>query len=122
MLHQLSRVYLCLRHYHTPRLPAIPGMETFPGLQLHSHAYRVPDTMVGKTVVVLGAGPSGLDLALEISKVAKQVGLSVRTSFMPFRALPSSFNHCSRNEAALISNTGNEPTYLPNSASLGVSK
>lgn len=63
----------CVSHYHSPRLPAIPGMDTFPGLQLHSHAYRVPDVMLEKTVVVLGAGPSGLDLALEISKVAKQV-------------------------------------------------
>ncbi|XP_078524904.1 senecionine N-oxygenase-like [Lissotriton helveticus] len=46
------------------------------GLILHSHDYRCPDHFTDKTVVVLGAGPSGIDIALEICTVAKQVILS----------------------------------------------
>ncbi|XP_054267477.1 uncharacterized protein LOC128989586 isoform X2 [Macrosteles quadrilineatus] len=69
-------IMVCNGHYHTPRYPDIPGADTFPGLRLHSHHYRVPAPLANKTVVVVGAGPSGLDIALEITAVAKQVILS----------------------------------------------
>jgi dimethylaniline monooxygenase (N-oxide forming) len=43
---------------------------------LHSHDYREPAPFTGKRVVVIGAGPSGMDLALEIASCAKEVLLS----------------------------------------------
>ncbi|KAG8039044.1 hypothetical protein G9C98_003351 [Cotesia typhae] len=69
-------VMVCNGHYFEPSLPIIEGHDKFQGQQLHSHDYRVPETFANKTVVVIGAGPSGMDLALEISSKAKQVILS----------------------------------------------
>ena len=54
----------------------IPGIEAFPGDVLHSHDYRKPEKYAGKRVVVLGAGPSGFDIAVELSGYASQVYLS----------------------------------------------
>ena len=35
-------------HYHEPNLPEVPGMDAFPGLQLHSHNYRYPERFAGQ--------------------------------------------------------------------------
>ncbi|XP_058798176.1 senecionine N-oxygenase-like [Phymastichus coffea] len=69
-------VMICNGHYFEPSLPDLKGREVFRGQQLHSHDYRKPDGFAGKRVVVFGAGPSGMDLALEISRKAKHVILS----------------------------------------------
>ena len=39
----------------------------------HSHRYREPHAYVDRTVLVLGASASGLDISLELAKVAKTV-------------------------------------------------
>ncbi|KAI8436325.1 hypothetical protein MSG28_004362 [Choristoneura fumiferana] len=43
---------------------------------MHSHDYRVPDIFTNKRVLVVGAGPSGMDIALEVTTVASRVILS----------------------------------------------
>ena len=40
---------------------------------MHSHSYRHPQPFSGQSVVVLGAGASGLDIALELASVDAQV-------------------------------------------------
>ncbi len=50
-------------------------METFRGRIIHSHDYRLPQDFEGQTVLVLGAGPSGIDISIELSDVANQVVL-----------------------------------------------
>ncbi|XP_043256572.1 dimethylaniline monooxygenase [N-oxide-forming] 3-like [Colletes gigas] len=72
-------VMVCNGHYFKPNVPNLKGHETFQGRQLHSHDYRTPDIFTNKTVVVVGAGPSGMDLALDISKKATRVILSHHT-------------------------------------------
>lgn len=52
-------IMVCNGHYFQPYTPVIEGHETFKGKQLHSHDYRVPEVFMNKTVVVVGAGPSG---------------------------------------------------------------
>lgn len=52
------------------------GHENFPGNISHSHFYRTPHRFSGKKVVVLGKGPSGSDLALELQKNGADVFLS----------------------------------------------
>lgn len=79
-------VFVCNGHYHTPRLPEFPNMDLFEGKQLHSHDYRMPDYFKDETVLVVGAGPSGMDLALEISRKARHVTLS-HHSKEPFRTI-----------------------------------
>ncbi|XP_004955727.2 flavin-containing monooxygenase FMO GS-OX-like 8 [Setaria italica] len=66
-------------HYSQPRLPKIQGMGEWSRRQLHSHSYRVPDPYRDETVVIVGCGDSGLDIALDLSGVAKEVHLSART-------------------------------------------
>ncbi|XP_032682455.1 senecionine N-oxygenase-like isoform X2 [Odontomachus brunneus] len=76
MTESFDAILVCNGHYFEPSIPKISGQNIFVGEQIHSHDYRVPEIFNGKTVVVLGAGPSGMDLALEISKNANRVILS----------------------------------------------
>ncbi|XP_076280269.1 senecionine N-oxygenase [Lasioglossum baleicum] len=69
-------VMVCNGHYFEPSVPKLKGHDLFQGRQLHSHDYRSPDIFSAKTVLVIGAGPSGMDLALDISRKATRVILS----------------------------------------------
>lgn len=60
-------------HFAATNIPKIPGVETFRGIMIHSHQYRVPEAFSGKKVCVLGAGFSGKDIAAETSRVAEKV-------------------------------------------------
>ena len=68
----VDAVMVCNGHYTEPRLPALPGQGSFPGLQMHSHNYRTRQPFSGKRVVVVGAAASGIDIGLEIAQVADQ--------------------------------------------------
>lgn len=59
MTESFDAVLVCNGHYFEPNIPKISGQNVFVGEQIHSHDYRVPEIFNGKTVVVLGAGPSG---------------------------------------------------------------
>ena len=61
------------RHFSVPNIPQIENINDFKGIQTHSHSYREPEIYKDKTIVVLGAGSSGMDIAIEVSKFAKQV-------------------------------------------------
>ncbi|KAJ1287382.1 hypothetical protein BS78_02G006000 [Paspalum vaginatum] len=63
-----------------PRLPAIKGMDRWTRRQLHSHSYRIPDSFDGEVVVVVGFHVSGMDIALELSEVAREVHVSVKST------------------------------------------
>ncbi len=58
--------------------PAFPGAENFEGEQLHAHEYREPDVLPGKRVLVLGIGNSGVDIAVESSRIAAKTFVSTR--------------------------------------------
>lgn len=64
---------------HAPAIPAWPGLDTFAGSFRHSAAYRGPSSYVGRRVLVVGAGNSAAEIATELSMVATDVRLSVRT-------------------------------------------
>eukprot|EP00250_Pteridium_aquilinum_P006132 c16108_g1_i2 orf=97-1701(-) len=72
-------VVICNGHYFQPKLASIPGIEKWPGKQLHSHNYREPHPFVDQIVVVIGNSSSGSDIAREIAAVAKEVHLVGRT-------------------------------------------
>ncbi|NWS57823.1 FMO5 monooxygenase, partial [Chunga burmeisteri] len=57
---------------------SLPGLEKFEGWYLHSRDYKSPRAFSGKRVVVVGTGNSGMDIAVELSHVAKQVFLSTK--------------------------------------------
>lgn len=61
------------RHYWQPFIPEVPGADNFKGRQIHSHDYRSPDNFGGRRLLVVGAGPSGMDLALHCAPFAEKV-------------------------------------------------
>ncbi len=68
-------------HHWDPRFPDYPG--EFAGDLIHSHAYRDPFDPVdmrGKTVIVVGMGNSGLDIASELAQrwLTKKLYVSAR--------------------------------------------
>ncbi|NXD40564.1 FMO5 monooxygenase, partial [Copsychus sechellarum] len=65
---------------YQPRMASLslPGLEKFEGWYLHSRDYKSPQPFLGKRVVVVGIGNSGIDIAVELSHAAKQVFLSTR--------------------------------------------
>ncbi|XP_076647845.1 uncharacterized protein LOC143356225 [Halictus rubicundus] len=69
-------VVLCNGHYTLGHIPRIPGIESFPGGQIHSHQYRIPEMYARRTVCILGASWSGIDIAIEVSQYAEKVYLS----------------------------------------------
>lgn len=60
-----------------------------PGDVMHSHDYRVPEIFTGKKVLVVGAGPSGMDIALEITSVSPKVILSHHLKEQPRTVFPN---------------------------------
>ncbi|NWX63544.1 FMO5 monooxygenase, partial [Promerops cafer] len=73
-------VLVCSGHHTDAHLPlsSFPGLEKFEGWYLHSRDYKSPQLFLGKRVVVVGIGNSGIDIAVELSHAAKQVFLSTR--------------------------------------------
>ncbi|XP_016316755.1 dimethylaniline monooxygenase [N-oxide-forming] 5-like [Sinocyclocheilus anshuiensis] len=73
-------VMVCTGHHCHPHLPLqdFPGIDTFKGKIFHSRDYKNPEEWRGKRVVVIGIGNSGGDIAVELSRMAKQVYLSTR--------------------------------------------
>ncbi|KAM8712525.1 hypothetical protein ACLKA7_012948 [Drosophila subpalustris] len=75
-VHYFDNILIANGHYHTPNYANIPNAHLFNGEYLHSHDYRTSDIFDGKSVLVIGGGPSALDLSNIISKSAKRVTLS----------------------------------------------
>lgn len=75
-----AHVVIATGYAHTPFLPDWPGAGSFDGEVLHSALYRNPAPFVGKRVVVVGAGSSGMEIAHDVATGgAAKVWLSVRT-------------------------------------------
>jgi cation diffusion facilitator CzcD-associated flavoprotein CzcO len=64
-------------HHSVPRHPAWAA--DFKGRYLHSHQFKNNLGLEGKRVLVIGAGNSGCDCAVETSRVANRVDISVRS-------------------------------------------
>ena len=72
-------------HLHHKYAPELPG--TFDGKVIHSYDYRNSADIEGERVLVLGAGNSGCDLAVDAAQSRKEVTVSIRH---PFVWLPKS--------------------------------
>ncbi|XP_058495126.1 flavin-containing monooxygenase 5-like [Solea solea] len=78
--HIFDAVMICIGHHCQPNMPLhdFPGIETFTGTYFHSRDYKTPEHWRDKKVVVVGIGNSGGDIAVELSRVTKQLYLSTR--------------------------------------------
>nr|DAD47834.1 TPA_asm: hypothetical protein HUJ06_017771 [Nelumbo nucifera] len=73
-------VVVCNGHYTEPRIAEIPGVETWPGKQMHSHNYRIPEPFRDQVVVLIGSSASAVDISMDIAVVAKEVHISSRSA------------------------------------------
>ncbi|WP_166263962.1 flavin-containing monooxygenase [Marinobacter caseinilyticus] len=79
-----SHLMVANGHHWNPRMPEYPGH--FEGRFMHSHDFKgVDDSWRGKNVLVIGAGNSACDVAVESARLAGRVGLSMRSPqwFLP---------------------------------------
>ncbi|XP_076315926.1 flavin-containing monooxygenase 5-like [Tachypleus tridentatus] len=66
-------------HHVFPYIPTFLEIEKFKGKVLNTHSYKKPDGYDAKKVVIVGAGKSAEDVTVELSQIAKEVYLSVRS-------------------------------------------
>ncbi len=66
-------------HLCRPQWPEYPG--SFDGVQLHSSQYKTPEVLKNKRVLVVGAGNSGCDIAVEAVHHAQSVFHSTRRGY-----------------------------------------
>lgn len=62
-----------------PNVPGFPG--EFSGELLHTSAYKSPAQLAGKRVLLIGAGNSGCDIAVDAVHHAASVDMSVRRGY-----------------------------------------
>ena len=67
-------------HLWDPFVPAYPG--EFTGRVLHSGRYRTTDDIEGERVLVVGAGNSGCDLAVDAAQAGRETHISVRNGLV----------------------------------------
>ena len=65
----------------TPYLPEIKGLDDFEGEVIHSSKYKSIEQVVGKRVLVVGAGNSGVDIVVDAAVAGKMAHLSVRRGY-----------------------------------------
>eukprot|EP00842_Homolaphlyctis_polyrhiza_P006527 jgi/Hompol1/6876/HPOL_002991-RA len=74
-----DKVIVATGHHSRPRIPEFKGIDEFKGQVLHSHFYREAMPFKDKRCLVIGLGNSAVDVAVELSYVARQVHVSTRS-------------------------------------------
>ncbi|MCC9145509.1 MULTISPECIES: NAD(P)-binding domain-containing protein [unclassified Arthrobacter] len=76
---RFSAVIVASGTLHTPALPDLPGQ--FDGEIRHTASYKDPRELAGKRVLIVGAGNSGCDIAVDAVHHAAAVDISVRRGY-----------------------------------------
>jgi dimethylaniline monooxygenase (N-oxide forming) len=97
-------VLVCSGLYGSPVLPHYAGAADYRGALLHSRDYKGPEGFEGKEVVVVGAGSSGADIAVELSQVARRLTLSTANGawFVPRYISDRPYDHRLTRLAGLV--------------------
>jgi cation diffusion facilitator CzcD-associated flavoprotein CzcO len=61
-----------------PVIPSIPGIEKFKGKLIHSAAYANAKPFAGQSVLVIGMGNTGAEVALDLSEGGARTRVSIR--------------------------------------------
>jgi dimethylaniline monooxygenase (N-oxide forming) len=76
-LRRYRAVVVAIGLFWCPKVPAYPG--AFGGVTIHSHEYRTPEQFEGQRVLVVGAGQSAAEIAVEVSRLASRTLMAVRS-------------------------------------------
>lgn len=74
---EYNAVLVCNGHHWNPRYAKFEG--TFDGHVSHAHDYKTLDGFEDKEVLIVGIGNSAVDIACELTTVAKKVVISTRS-------------------------------------------
>ncbi|CAH1119715.1 unnamed protein product [Phaedon cochleariae] len=77
---EFDSIMICVGNYSDPIVPKLPGKNKFNGSIIHSHDFRNLNPYKNKRVLIVGNGPSGLDIAAKVFEVSKKVIQCQRTS------------------------------------------
>jgi len=84
--YEAEHVVIAMASYQHPKTPAFADQLDSRIVQLHSSAYRNPAQLRPGPVLIVGAGNSGSEIALELGRAGHQVWMSGRdTGYVPFR-------------------------------------
>jgi glycine/D-amino acid oxidase-like deaminating enzyme len=77
---EATNVVIATGYDREPFIPPWPGLDRFSGSLIHASDYRNPDRFAGRHVLVVGAGNSAADIAVDLVRGgAAQVWISIRT-------------------------------------------
>ncbi len=77
--HESRYLIVASGHHWKPYLPSYPGH--FNGESWHAHDYTDPVQLRGRRLLIVGAGNSGADIAVDGARLAKSVDLSIRRGY-----------------------------------------
>lgn len=86
-----GNVVIATGRFSNPYTAEIPGLTEFRGHRIHAHDYHGPEPFAGQRVLIVGNGPSGLDIALDIGQhngPSQPALLSIRTGVTLKRRYP----------------------------------
>jgi cation diffusion facilitator CzcD-associated flavoprotein CzcO len=86
--HRARAVVMATGYNRLPNPERPPGAERFQGQLLHAASYRNAEPFAGKSVLVVGAGNTGAEIALELAERGAKPTLAVRT---PVNVVPRDF-------------------------------
>ncbi|HTJ80615.1 MAG TPA: NAD(P)/FAD-dependent oxidoreductase [Polyangiaceae bacterium] len=75
---EAAHLVVATGYNHTAKMPDLAGRETFTGEVLHSRAYKNGKPHRGKRVLVVGAGNSGAEIALDLWEHGAHAAISIR--------------------------------------------
>lgn len=84
-MHRARAVVMATGFCRRPNPERLPGQEHFRGSLLHSSAYRNAEPFMGQRVLVVGAGNTGAEIALDLAERGARPTLSVRA---PINVVP----------------------------------
>ncbi len=68
--------------FGNPIWPEIDGMDDFTGQMLHAHEFTNAADFAGKRVMVVGNGPSGVDISIDVGKVSPPSSIAIRSGIV----------------------------------------
>lgn len=74
--------------WDSPIIPDIEGLDGFQGEVIHARDYRDPEQIKNKRVLVVGNGPTGIDVSVEAGEHAASAHIAIRSGVQLRRRYP----------------------------------